>query len=206
MQTITKYFILYITFIVYSINASVSATNTTPQDSAFNIILHSLMLIRDLQIQNKLEVETIKPALLSYFEKNISTYDAAEFAMRDYFYQLSPKDKEALQVYIKNSIINDYANIIALNNKSDLSAVQIETLPDTKYKDNKAIVKMKIKLSQQAQAIDFSVRMVYNSKWLIYDISVSGVSLIKSYRSRFNSQIKRNGLENFLAKIRRING
>jgi phospholipid transport system substrate-binding protein len=43
--------------------------------------------------------------------------------------------------------------------------------------------------------------MIRSSKWRVYDVVFSGVSLIKNYRAQFNSHIKRKGMDSLIAKI-----
>jgi phospholipid transport system substrate-binding protein len=40
-----------------------------------------------------------------------------------------------------------------------------------------------------------------SSGWKVYDITVEGVSLIINYRSSFNSQIRRGGIEGLLKTL-----
>ncbi len=54
--------------------------------------------------------------------------------------------------------------------------------------------------------IDYSL---YLSKakqdWMVYDITIDGVSLVSTYRSNFGSQIRRNKLAGLIADLKEKN-
>ncbi|WP_303901861.1 MlaC/ttg2D family ABC transporter substrate-binding protein [Thiohalomonas denitrificans] len=56
-----------------------------------------------------------------------------------------------------------------------------------------------------------SIPIVYrlhqaNGKWLVYDISVDGVSLLLNYRNEYNTVIRREGMDALLARMSGKNG
>jgi phospholipid transport system substrate-binding protein len=44
-----------------------------------------------------------------------------------------------------------------------------------------------------------------NKEWLIYDVSVEGISLVATHRSSFNSEIRNGGLEELIARLQKNN-
>ena len=48
-------------------------------------------------------------------------------------------------------------------------------------------------------AIIYSLRN--NNGWKVYDMNISGVSLVTSYRGSYATEIKKNGLDALLAKL-----
>lgn len=171
-----------------------------PALAALKILNHSLATLKTLKQDNRFDTSRIKLALAQSLDDNISTTAAAEFALRDHWQRLTPPQQKIVTQYLKTSIINDYANILVASN-SDLSKINIKLKPPIKRKNNKAIINFLFKFSSDSDAVDFSLRVVHNDAWKIYDISVSGVSLMKNYRARFNSQIKRMGYQKFIAKL-----
>ena len=41
--------------------------------------------------------------------------------------------------------------------------------------------------------------------WLIYDVSVEGISLVATHRSSFNSEIRKSGLDDLIARLQKNN-
>ncbi len=65
-----------------------------------------------------------------------------------------------------------------------------------------AIVKVKIITKQ-----DREIRVLYrmrrrNRKWLVYDISIEGVSLINNYRTQFNNILVRSSFKRLIEKLK----
>jgi len=53
-------------------------------------------------------------------------------------------------------------------------------------------------------AIDY--RMYWGNSWKVIDVSVDGISMVQSYRSSFNSTVKRKGLDELIAQLHERNG
>ena len=69
---------------------------------------------------------------------------------------------------------------------------------DGKY----AVVKVKI-LTKQETEISTEYRLKSNAaEWLVYDISIEGVSLINNYRTQFNSIIMRSSYKDLIKKLK----
>ena len=71
-----------------------------------------------------------------------------------------------------------------------------------KVKGEYSLVKVRIYTSQQT-----NIPVVYrlrkkDSQWLIYDISIEGVSLVKNYRKQFDSVILSSSYEGLLEKLK----
>ena len=69
---------------------------------------------------------------------------------------------------------------------------------DGKY----SVVKVKI-LTKQETEISAEYRLKINAgEWLVYDISIEGVSLINNYRTQFNSIIMRSSYKGLIKKLK----
>lgn len=71
-----------------------------------------------------------------------------------------------------------------------------------KIDGNYGIVQIKI-LTQQQTEIPTEYRVKLKGEdWLVYDISIEGVSLVNNYRSQFNSIIMRSSYEDLIKKLK----
>lgn len=52
--------------------------------------------------------------------------------------------------------------------------------------------------------VSFRMHQVAN-EWLIYDVSVEGISLVTTHRSSFSQQIRNNGMDGLIASLRSMN-
>ena len=65
-----------------------------------------------------------------------------------------------------------------------------------------AVVSTKI-IAQQATEIPVIYRMLrHGDRWLVYDVSVEGVSLVANYRTQFNNVIRRSSFDELLKRMR----
>jgi len=65
-----------------------------------------------------------------------------------------------------------------------------------------AVVKVKI-LTQKSKDIPVEYRLKKEENdWLVYDVSIEGVSLVNNYRTQFNSIILQSSYENLVKKLR----
>ena len=64
-------------------------------------------------------------------------------------------------------------------------------------------------LSKVGQAngemVPVEYRMFYRESWKLIDVSVAGISIVQSYRSNFNSTVKRQGLDVLIAQLHERN-
>ena len=65
-----------------------------------------------------------------------------------------------------------------------------------------AVVKTRI-VTKQGTEIPVDYRMMQNgNRWLVYDVTIEGVSLVSNYRSQFNAVIQRSGYPDLVAKLK----
>jgi phospholipid transport system substrate-binding protein len=77
--------------------------------------------------------------------------------------------------------------------------IYMEERIDGKY----ALVKVKI-VTKTKQEIAVEYRLKTNSKqWLVYDVSVEGVSLVNNYRNQFNQILMKSSYETLVDRLRK---
>lgn len=65
-----------------------------------------------------------------------------------------------------------------------------------------AVVRVKIVTKKNTDIrVDYRLKRVEN-KWLVYDVSIEGVSLVNNYRTQFNSIILKSSYENLVKRLR----
>lgn len=175
-------------------------TPKSPQQASLDIIKQSLEAIKILKSKGKSDIKSTKALLNNILLPNIDVNSAAKFALKKHWSKMTSKQRDIFKRYLLQSIISDYANIISVSD-SDLSQISLSIGKKPKLKNNKAIVNLLVKFDKSSDAISFSLRMVNDHNWRIYDFIFSGVSLMKGYRARFDSQIKRRGIEALTARL-----
>jgi len=97
----------------------------------------------------------------------------------------------------KNSLVHTYAD--ALLKYAD--TVKINWKPARAPQGNEGHVEAEI-ARQQGPAIPLGVKVdQVNNDWKIYDVEIDGVSLGMTFRSQYNEEIKKGGLDPLIARL-----
>jgi phospholipid transport system substrate-binding protein len=72
--------------------------------------------------------------------------------------------------------------------------------PDEKVTDNRAVVDTLILTSSAEIPVSYRL-FLKNDRWLVYDVTVEGVSLISNYRTSYQEIVKKEGFAGLLARM-----
>ncbi|MEY6431778.1 ABC transporter substrate-binding protein [Thioalkalicoccus limnaeus] len=111
--------------------------------------------------------------------------------------EASPAQREAFGEEFKHMLIRSYAAAV-----NELSEWEIQYLPMSLDPDARnAIVRTRIlRRGGQPTAVDY--RMVRRGeRWLAYDVSIEGVSLLANYRSSFVRLARERGIDGLIADL-----
>lgn len=68
-------------------------------------------------------------------------------------------------------------------------------------KEDRATVRTEVTLKDgKVTPVNYSLRLT-DGGWLIWDVTIEGISYIKNYRTDFNVEIRRNGLDAVIARL-----
>jgi phospholipid transport system substrate-binding protein len=124
----------------------------------------------------------------------------AQLVLATNYKAASEDQRSRFATAFKNMMVRAYANAMLDN----YSSIQIEWLPVRLGEGAKtAQVNTTMKSdSGQAYAIGFRVRKV-GDDWKVFDIAVENISLITNFRTQLNAEIKKNGLDDVIARMER---
>lgn len=106
----------------------------------------------------------------------------------------TPEERKAFIDVFGKLLENSYAN--KLENFSDEKINYLDEIIKGKY----AMVKTEVVRKNDSVSIDYKL-IEGQSEWLIYDITVEGVSLIKNYRSQFGKVMHNDSFEVLMDKL-----
>jgi len=125
----------------------------------------------------------------------------SRLALGDHWKSASDAEKKSFIREFQELLVRTYATALLSYSDQEIEYPPIKSAPDAK----KVKVKTKVKSAgSSAVPIDYSL---YKSKngWMVYDITIDGVSLVSTYRSNFNSQIRRNKLAGLISDLKKRN-
>ena len=68
--------------------------------------------------------------------------------------------------------------------------------------DTEVVVRSLIKQTGGADPVDVNYSMEKaDASWKVYDVAIAGVSLVQNYRSTFNSEIQKSGIDGLIATL-----
>ena len=179
-------------------NENISDIIDPPGSAALNILVSSLSSLKELKKQNKGTIENIETLIRLKLLPSLDIAYSTQRALDNYYDDLTDSEKQLFETYIIESLLNDYVGILGAY--QDLDSINISVGENILRKDNRANVPLIISFSDNSQPVEVALSMIKTNSWKIYDVTYSGVSLIKNYQAQFGSMIKRKG-KDFLIGI-----
>ena len=136
------------------------------------------------------------------FLPNIDFDRVSALILGRYWRDSTPRQRRAFQRAFKDMLINTYAH--AMNSLSDW---EIRYLPSRPGPDVRRVTVRTEILYGGRKPIPVDYRMVYeDARWLAYDVSVDGISLLTTFRSIFTGIARERGLDGLIRELERRNG
>jgi phospholipid transport system substrate-binding protein len=105
----------------------------------------------------------------------------------------------------QREIVNQFRTLLVRTYYKALSVYSDHTIEVTPLKDiaeNKDVTVKTQVIKSHGQPVPINYSMEKNgTSWKVYDVTVAGVSLIINYRSSFDSQIRKGGIEGLLKTL-----
>ncbi len=101
---------------------------------------------------------------------------------------------KVFESYIKNFYLD----------RIDLLKGTRATVKESKLiKEDRIVVKGSIDAKEKSTPIEYKFYKTKQNKWLIYDLEIADVSVLKSYRAQFSSYLSENTFEELLTKLKK---
>lgn len=114
----------------------------------------------------------------------------------------TPEQRSAFTNEFKRLLINTYAGVLL--DYSD-EALNVLPLPPNAAKGDEVTVRSEI-ISKDRPPIAINYSMIKaGSKWMVYDVSVEGVSIVANYRSEIRELVSRSGIDGMIDTLKRKN-
>ena len=106
----------------------------------------------------------------------------------------------------QQTLINEFRTLLVHTYTSAFSQYRDQVIEYRPLKaqasDTEVVVRSLIKQKTGADPIDINYSMEKTeSGWKVYDVVIAGVSLVQNYRSSFNSEIQKSGVDGLIATL-----
>ncbi len=139
--------------------------------------------------------EVVDKKVLPNFDFQAMTRMAVGRSWRD----ASPAQQQALTGAFRTLLVTTYSQALS---QSSTAEVSVDVRPAVvKPADDDVVVKTFVKdPSRQPIAVDYRLAKVA-SGWKVYDVVVENLSLVTNYRSSFNSEITKSGIDGLIKAL-----
>ncbi|NKB38945.1 MAG: ABC transporter substrate-binding protein [Gammaproteobacteria bacterium] len=110
----------------------------------------------------------------------------------------SEEQRDTFVDQFRTLLVRTYAKALLEYSQEKVKVNEVMENP----KSNLVTVKTEVKQPGGESGIPINYRMhISGGEWKVVDVAVDGISLVRSYRGSFASEIKANGLDSLLAKL-----
>ena len=159
-----------------------------------NEILAAIKTDKDLQAGNQKKIEKLaEDKVLPYFNFARMTQLAVGRNWRD----ANDAQKKALTDEFRTLLIRTYSTSLSQYRNQTIDVKPLKAAAG----DTEVVVKTLINQpGGQPIPIDYSLEKI-GSAWKVYDVLIDGVSLVTNYRSSFNTEIQKSGIDGLVKSL-----
>ncbi|MGE5523684.1 MAG: phospholipid-binding protein MlaC [Rhodospirillaceae bacterium] len=157
-------------------------------------VLEAVRADKDLQSGNSQKVlQLVEAKVLPHFNFTRMT----QLAMGKNWRQAQPEQQKAL--------VNEFRTLLVRTYTAAFSGYKNQTIDYRPLKlaptDTDATVKSVINQpGAQPIAVDYSMEKT-GQGWKVYDVKIEGISLVDNYRSTFNTEVQKNGVDGLIKAL-----
>jgi len=156
-------------------------------------------------LDNKAELDKGPEFLLSLVEEQIlpiiDQERMSQLALGKHWNSINDEQKKAFTEGFKRLLIKTYAGAFKAYTGQDVTYGDVRF---NKSKD-KAIVSSDIHVAGGAPVnLQYRLYQKTPSQWLVYDATIAGLGLVRTYRAQFNDQIAKDGVDAMIAQLKSV--
>jgi phospholipid transport system substrate-binding protein len=142
----------------------------------------AMKILDDPQYKGEAQKETQRDEIWKVIRQVFDLEGIAQITLGRNWRQFNQAEKNEFTEVFGRFLGNNYVEKI----QSGFSGEKVEYLEQEKITDTKAMVKTKIVRESMEIPVDYKMHKT-GADWKVYDVIIEGVSLIKNYRTQFNS-------------------
>jgi len=174
---------------------------TNPKDvvkSVSDVVLAKILA-------NKAELDKGPEFLLNLVEEHmlpiIDQERMSQLALGKHWESISSEQKSAFTEGFKRLLIKTYAGAFKAYTGRDV------TYGDVRFNksQDKAIVSSDIHVAGGAPVnLQYRLYQKTETQWLVYDATIAGLGLVRTYRAQFSDQIAKDGVDGMIAQLKSV--
>lgn len=159
-----------------------------------NEILAAIKADKDLQSGNQQKIEKLaEEKILPHFDFSRMT----QLAVGRNWREASDAQKKSLTDEFRTLLVRTYSTSLSQYRNQTIDVKPLKAAAA----DTEVVVKTQVvQPGGQPIPIDYSLEKVGGS-WKVYDVLIDGVSLVTNYRSSFNTEIQKSGIDGLVKSL-----
>jgi len=189
MMNLKKTFIFYLVILLGCI-ASVSYASSSPKEQMKTSVDAIINILKNKELDQKTRRKKIRLII----KKRFDFWAMSQRTMATNWKKLSSREKKRFVTLFTRFLVNNYMKRI--------EAYTDETIeyPKEKIKENRAMVNTVILTKSVDIPVMYKMRLK-KGEWMVYDVVIEGISLIKNYRSSYKEIVKKKGLGELMTML-----
>ena len=193
--------------------ASALAVTNTPESKPDDILKKAtdelLVVINTDKEKIKKNPEYVYDVVQKYLVPHIDFVSAARWVLGKHERDAEQKEKIQFILEFRTLMIRFYASALReylINNEVEIKKEMIQYFPvELKEGQTEVVVRSQIIPTDDKKVpVHFHMHLK-KGQWKIFDVSVEGVSVVTTYRTSFSSQIRKKGLAEVIASLKKRN-
>ena len=182
---------------VIALGAAVPARAGVPSDQLKAQVDRVVRVLDDPELRKSARVVERRAAIRRIANETFDFTETARRSLGPHWQARTPAEREEFAGLFADLLERSYIGKLEL-----YSGEKVAYLGDT-IDDGFATVRTKL-ITKQATEVPIDYRMIRrDDRWLVYDLSIEGVSLVANYRAQFNKIIARDGVAGLLDRMRK---
>jgi phospholipid transport system substrate-binding protein len=174
---------------------SIETRPDTLVDKTAQEVLAIVRQDKEIQAGNTARIlDLVEAKILPHFDFTRMT----RLAMGKNWGKAAPDQQQQLVKEFRTLLVRTYSNALTTYRDNTITVEPLKDLGNTT--DTMVNTKVMQDQGQQPIPIDYSMEKT-NDGWKVYDVTVAGVSLVTTYRSTFNNQVRDGGVEKLLKTL-----
>lgn len=183
---------------MWSVAASAQSNDMAPDVLAKKVTEEVLAIVRadkEIQAGNTRKIlDLVEAKVLPHFNFTRMTRLAVGAPWR----QASPAQRQSLTNEFRMLLVHTYTNAFTQYREQvvEYKPLKLQT------GDTEVVVRSLVRQKGGGDPIDINYSLEkIDSSWKVYDVTIAGVSLVQNYRSTFNSEIQKAGIDGLIATL-----
>lgn len=202
MKIIFKAFFLMVLGMMSANAAMAQVDQSNPKDMVKELsqeVLKQLDLRRE---ELSADPKKVRAFANQYVLPYVDTPKMARYVMGQYWREASSAQQEAFIEAFTNTLLRSYSNSLLKLKVSKIDVTRVE-----EPRDDRASVTTEVTQADgnRSKVIYRAYLNKHTHKWMLYDVTIEGVSLLLNYRKSFASEFDQKGIDQVIASLQEKN-